>query len=304
MININLKGKKAFIVGIGDDQGFGFAIAKALAETDCDIIIGTWTPIVNIFETAWKNKKFDESRKLKNGKLFNYEKIYSIDAAFDTLEDVPEEIKQNKRYSDQSGYTISEVANKIKEDFGSIDILIHCLANAPEVTKPLLETSRKGYLAAINSSSYSFVSLIKYFAPIMNENSSALTLTYIASTKVIPGYGGGMSSAKAALESDVRTLAYETGSKYKIRVNCISAGPLKSRAAKAIGNNMIDEMIRYSKANSPIKKDLYAEEVANTVAFISSDLASAITGSTIFVDNGLHSMGLAIDSKSLDKKLT
>lgn len=299
MLNINLENKKALVVGIGDDQGFGFAIARALAEAGCDILIGTWTPIVNIFETSWKMKKFDESRKLKNGKLFDYKKIYPIDAAFDYPEDVPQDVKDNKRYTSYKEYTISEVAKAVERDFGKIDILVHCLANAPEVTKPLLETSRKGYLAAMSASAYSFVSLIKHFGPIMNENGSALTLSYIASSRVIPGYGGGMSSAKAALESDTRALAYEAGRKFNIRVNCISAGPLKSRAAKAIG--MIDDMINYSKANAPLKKDLYAEEVANVATFLLSDLASAITGDTVFVDNGLHAMGMSTDSRSLEK---
>lgn len=299
MLNIDLQNKKALIVGIADDQGFGFAIAKALAEAGCDILIGTWTPVVNIFETAWKNNKFNESRKLKNGKLFDYKKVYPIDCAYDYPEDIPQEIKENKRYVSYKEYSISEVAANVKKDFGKIDILVHCLANAPEVTKPLLETSRKGYLSAMSASAYSFVSLINHFGPIMNENGSALTLTYIASTRVIPGYGGGMSSAKAALESDTRTLAYEAGKKYNIRINCISAGPLKSRAAKAIG--MIDDMINYSKANAPLKKDLYAEEVANTATFLLSDLASAITGDTVYVDNGLNAMGMAVDSKSLDK---
>jgi enoyl-[acyl-carrier protein] reductase I len=300
MLNINLKQKKAFVVGIGDDQGFGFPIAKALAEAGCEIIIGTWTPIVNIFETSWKNKKFDESRKLKNNTLFNYAKLYPIDCAYDYPEDIPQEIKENKRYKNYSEYSISEVANKIKNDFGKIDILVHCLANAPEVTKPLLETSRKGYLSAMSASAYSFVSLLSHFGSIMNKDGAALALTYIASTRVIPGYGGGMSSAKAALESDMRTLAFEAGKKFKIRVNCISAGPLKSRAAKAIG--MIDNMINYSKANAPLcNKEFHAEEVANAAVFLLSDLASAITGDTIFVDNGLHAIGMAIDSKSLDK---
>lgn len=299
MLNIDLKGKKAFVVGIGDDQGFGFSIAKALAEAGCEIIIGTWTPLVNLFEMSWKNKKFDESRKLKNGQLFDYIKVYPIDCAYDYPEDIPKEIKENKRYKNHSEYSISEVATKIKKDFNNIDILVHCLANAPEVTKPLVETSRKGYLSAMSASAYSFVSLLQHFGPLMNENGAALALTYIASTRIIPGYGGGMSSVKAALESDMRTLAYEAGKKFKIRINCISAGPLKSRAAKAIG--MIDDMINYSKANAPLTKDLYAEEIANTAAFLLSDLASAITGDTIFVDNGLHAMGMATDSKSLDK---
>lgn len=299
MLNIDLKGKKAFVVGIGDDQGFGFQIAKMLYEAGAEIIIGTWVPIVKIFETSWKNKKFDQSRKLKDGSLFEYKKLYAIDAAFDKPEDVPQEIKENKRYAALDGYTISEVAKKIEKDFGKIDIVIHCLANAPEVTKSLLETSRKGYLSALSASSYSFVSLISHLAPLMNENGSALSLTYIASTRAIPGYGGGMNAAKAALESDTRMLAYEAGRKYKIRINAISAGPLKSRAAKAIG--VIDDMINYSKANAPLQKELYAEEIASSVAFLSSPLASAITGEVLFVDNGLHAMGMAIDSKSVEK---
>merc|ERR1711865_1337803 len=161
--------------------------------------------------------------------------IYPLDAVFDTSDDVPDEIKENKRYAGLDGYSISEVAKAVENDYGKIDILIHTWANGPEVTKPLLETSRKGYLAASSASAYSYVSLLQQFGPIMNEGGSALSLTYIASEKVIPGYGGGMSSAKAQLESDTKTLAYEAGRKYGVRVNTISAGPLKSRAASAIG---------------------------------------------------------------------
>src|SRR5205807_9930106 len=126
-------------------------------------------------------------------------------------------------------------AQAIKSDFGSVDILVHSLANGPEVKKSLLDTSRKGYLAALSSSSYSFISLLSHIGQIMNPGGSALSLTYIASEVVIPGYGGGMSSAKAALESDTRTLAFEAGKRFGIRVNTISAGPFGSRAAKAIG---------------------------------------------------------------------
>lgn len=131
-----------------------------------------------------------------------------------------------------------------------------------------------------------------------------LSLTYIASERVIPGYGGGMSSAKAALESDTRTLAYEAGRKYGIRVNTISAGPLASRAAKAIGGKgkpktFIDYAIDYSKANSPMEQDLYSDDVGATAAFMLSPLARAVTGVTLYVDNGLHSMGMALDSVSM-----
>ena len=297
MLGINLKGKKALIVGIGDDQGFGWAIAKALAEAGAEILIGTWAPIVRIFTTSWNNGKFDESRKLSNGELMTYSKLYPIDAVFDKMEDVPQEIRENKRYAELSGYTVSDVAEQVKADFGQIDILVHSLANAPEVTKNLLDTSRKGYLAAMSSSAYSFISLLAHFGPLMTPGGSALSLTYIASERVIPGYGGGMSSAKAALESDTRTLAWEAGRKWNIRVNAISAGPLRSRAARAIG--MIDDMIAYSKANAPLVKDLEPEEVGAASAFLLSPLSSAITGSVIYVDNGMHAMGLAVDSSAI-----
>lgn len=302
MLNIDLTGKRALIVGIGDDQGYGWAIAKALAEAGAEIIIGTWTPIVKIFTTSWEQGKFDESRKLRNGKFLQYSKLYSLDASFDRPEDVPQEIKENKRYAAANGYTISEVAEAVAKDFGTIDILVHSLANAPEVKKPLLETSRAGYLAALSSSSYSLVSLIAHFGPIMSEGGSVLSLTYIASERTVPGYGGGMSSAKAALESDTRTLAWEAGRKWGIRINTISAGALRSRAAKAIG--FIDKMIDYASANAPLIKEMEAEEVGYTAAFLLSPFASAITGVTLYVDNGMHAMGVAIDSPAFAEHQT
>lgn len=129
-----------------------------------------------------------------------------------------------------------------------------------------------------------------------------ISLTYLAGVQVIPGYGGGMSSAKAALESDTRVLAFEAGRKYGIRVNTISAGPLGSRAARAIG--FIDDMIQYSQANAPLpNKSLTAEDVGNTATFLLSPLAGAITGTTIYVDHGLHTMGLACDSPIFADKL-
>jgi len=293
----DLKGKIAFIAGVGDDQGYGWPIAKALAERGATILIGTWTPIVKIFQQSWSLGKFDESRKLSDGSLMEYAKLYSLDAAFDTPEEVPQEIKENKRYQDTSGYTISEVATQVAKDFGRIDILVHSLANGPEVKKPLLETSRSGYLAAMSASAYSFVGLLRHFGPIMNPMGATVSLTYIASERAIPGYGGGMSSAKAALESDTRMLAFEAGRKWNIRVNTISAGPLRSRAARAIG--FIDKMIEYSKANAPLVKDMEAQEVGNAAAFLLSPQASAITGVTLYVDNGLHAVGLSVDSPTL-----
>eukprot|EP01018_Ginkgo_biloba_P019537 Gb_35233 [translate_table: standard] len=298
-LSIDLRGKRAFIAGIADDNGYGWAIAKSLAAAGAEILVGTWVPALNIFETSLKRGKFDESRVLPNGSMMEISKIYPLDAVYDTLEDVPEDVKSNKRYAGTSNWTVQEVSESVKRDFGSIDILVHSLANGPEVSKPLLETTRNGYLAAVSASSYSFVSLLKHFAPIMNPGGSTISLTYIASERIIPGYGGGMSSAKAALESDTRVLAFEAGRRYNLRVNTISAGPLRSRAAKAIG--FIDTIIEYSLANAPLQKELLADEVGSAAAFLASPLASAITGTVAYVDNGLHAMGVGVDSPAFSE---
>jgi enoyl-[acyl-carrier protein] reductase I len=126
------------------------------------------------------------------------------------------------------------------------------VANGPEVTSPLLETSRAGYAAAVSSSAYSMVSLLQRLGPHMPPGAAALSLTYEASRRVVPGYGGGMSSAKAALESDTRTLAYEAGRKWGVRVNCISAPPLDSRAARAIGD--IASLAGATSAVAPLQR--------------------------------------------------
>jgi len=301
--SVDLKGKVAFVAGVADSSGYGWAIARALADAGATIIVGTWPPVLKIFQAGLRKGQFDEDSQLSDGSKMTIEKVYPLDAVFDTPEDVPDDIKENKRYQGLDGFTIAEVAKAVEADYGKIDILVHSLANGPEVTKPLLETSRKGYLAASSASAYSAVSLLQHFGPIMNEGGSMLSLTYIASEKVVPGYGGGMSSAKAQLESDTRTLSYEAGRKWGIRVNTISAGPLKSRAASAIGKGdkktFIELIIDYSKANAPLAQDLYNDDVGNAALFLLSPMARTITGVTLYVDNGLHAMGMSLDSPAL-----
>lgn len=303
-LKIDMRGKTVFIGGVADSTGYGWAIAKACAEAGATILLGTWPPVMAIFQMGIDRGQFDEDQKLSDGSTMKISKVYPLDATFDTAADVPETVSKSKRYKAYSGYSIQEVADQVKADYGGIDYLVHSLANGPEVTKPLLDTSRAGYLAASSASAYSLVSMVSRFAPIMNAGGSILSLTYVASEKVIPGYGGGMSSAKAALESDTRTLAFEAGRKYGIRVNTISAGPLASRAAKAIGGagkakTFIDYAIDYSKANAPMTQDLYSDDVGSTAAFLLSPLARCVTGSTMYVDNGLNTMGMAIDSVSM-----
>merc|ERR1719217_165162 len=304
MTMMDLKGKTAFVAGVADSSGYGWAICKALAEAGATVTVGTWPPVLGIFEKSLRTGKFDEDMMLSDGTKMEIEKVYPLDAVFDTFDDVPEDVKSNKRYAGLDGYSIQEVAERIKADYGQIDILVHSLANGPEVTKPLLETTRRGYLAASSASAYSFVSLVQHMGPIMKPGGSAVSLTYIASEKVIPGYGGGMSSAKSALESDTRVLAYEAGQKFGIRINTISAGPLKSRAASAISKGgpkpFIEVAIDYCKANAPLTKDLTSDDVGATAAFLLSDMSAAVTGITMYVDNGMHAMGM-VQAKSVDE---
>ncbi len=294
MLSIDLKGKRALVAGVADDAGFGFAIAKALAEAGATVCAGTWPPALNIFKNLLERGKMDESRKLSNGTMLEFEKIYPMDAGFDTLADIPQELRENKRYKDVGDPSIEGVVNSLKADFGDqpLDIIVHSLANGPDVKKPLLDTSRRGYLEAVSVSAYSLVSMLARMGPLMRKGGSVVSLTYLASERVIPGYGGGMSSAKAALESDTRTLAFEAGRKFGIRVNTISAGPLASRAASAIG--IIERMIGYVSDNAPLQEHLTAEEVGNTAAFLCSPLASGVTGVTMYVDKGYHAMGMAV----------
>jgi len=298
MLSIDLTGKRALVAGVADDAGFGFAIAKALAEAGATVCVGTWPPALNIFQNLIERGKIDESRKLANGQLMQFERIYPLDAAFDTLEDMPAELRENKRYKDVGDPSVAGLVNRMKSDFGEqcLDIVVHSLANGPEVKKALLETSRKGYLEAVSVSAYSLVSMVQRLGPLMRPGGSVVSLTYMASERVIPGYGGGMSSAKAALESDTRTLAFEAGRKFGIRVNTISAGPLASRAASAIG--IINKMIEYVSQNAPMQDHLSAEEVGATAAFLCSPLGSGISGTVVYVDKGYHAMGMAVEGKN------
>lgn len=294
MLSIDLRGKRALVAGVADDGGFGFAIGKTLAEAGASVCVGTWPPALNIFHNLLERGKLDDSRRQPDGSLLQFEKIYPLDAAFDTLAQVPDEIRTNKRYKDVGDFTIEGLGQRLQQDFGTpaLDIVVHSLANGPEVKKPLLETSRTGYLAALSASAYSLVSMVSRLAPLMRPGGAFASLTYMASERVIPGYGGGMSSAKAALESDTRTLAYEAGRRYGLRVNTISAGPLASRAASAIGK--IERMVEYYTANAALPEPLAAREVATVVAFLCSPLASGITGTTIYVDKGYHIMGMGV----------
>lgn len=293
MLSIDLEGRRAFVGGVADDRGYGWAIAKALAGAGASVCVGTWPPTLNIFTRSLERDRLD--RSLPGGGELDIERIYPFDAVYDTREDVPEAVREQKRYVDLDAFTVQETADALRDEFGApcLDVLVHSLANGPEVQNALMETSRAGYLAAVSASAYSLVSMVQRFGPLMRRGGAVVSLSYLAAERVVPGYGGGMSSAKAALEADTRTLAFEAGRRWGLRVNTISAGPLASRAARAIGK--IDRMVEYYAANSPLGDANSAEEVGSAAAFLCSPLAGGITGVTLHVDKGYHAMGMTAE---------
>src|SRR5688572_26014756 len=178
MLSIDLKGKRALVAGVADDGGFGFAIAKAMIQAGATVCVGTWPPALNIFMNLLERGKMDESRKLADGSLLDFEKIYPLDAVFDSLEDAPADLRENKRYKDTGDFSISGLAARLTADFGAkpLDIVVHSLANGPEVKKPLLEVSRAGYLAAVSASAYSLVSMLQRLGPLLRPGGAVASL--------------------------------------------------------------------------------------------------------------------------------
>jgi enoyl-[acyl-carrier protein] reductase I len=212
------------------------------------------------------------------------------------MADVPQEMRNDRRYKrveEQFGdYSIEGLMKTVKESHGGIDILIHSVAFAPEIKSKLVDTTRAGYWTAISISAYSLVGLVRAALPLMEnrpDGGSVVGLTYLGGARVVPHYGGGMSTAKAALEIDAKQLAHNVGGK-NVRVNLISAGPYASRAAKGIGD--IGQMIDYAAQRSPLPRGITPLEVANATAFLCSPLASGITGHVLYVDCGYNVMGV------------
>lgn len=186
---------------------------------------------------------------------------------------------------------IERVFAALKESWGSLDILVHSIAYATkeDLSQPYLQTSREGFRVALDVSAYSLVALARAAAPLMEGRGGAiLTMTYMGSEKVVPNYNV-MGVAKAALEASVRYLAYDLGGR-GIRVNAISAGPIRTLAASGIAG--FRDMLHYAAERAPLKRNVTAEEVAQTALYLLSDLASAVTGEVVHVDAGYNIMGM------------
>lgn len=302
MIPLDLGGKIALITGVGDNKSFAWFIAKAFQAAGARLVFAVHPRMIRIVEGFLNGDAPDdvESRHLPFGAgTLKVEKVLPCDVSYDTLDDVPEATKGDRRYvrvQEQYGdYTIAGLMAAIGKGFGGVDVLVHSVAFSPEITKKAVETSRAAYLTALSVSAYSLTGLLRAATPLMANRpggAAAIGLTYLGGARVVGHYGGGMSTAKAALEIDAKQLANNLGPK-NIRVNLISAGPYASRAASAIGD--IQKMIDFAAMASPLKRGITPEEVANAAVFLCSPLASGITGEVLYVDCGYNIMGVPPD---------
>ena len=184
---------------------------------------------------------------------------------------------------------IDRLFAQLQERYGKLDALVHSIAFAPaaELAGEFLATSREGFRVAHDVSVYSLVALARAAAPLMTDGGSILTLTYYGAEKVVPRYNV-MGVAKAALEASVRYLAFDLG-KRKIRVNAISAGPIKTLAARGISG--FGDMLKGHVERAPLQRNVEVDEVGTTAVFLASDAASGITGEVVYVDCGYNIMG-------------
>ncbi|WP_254565312.1 enoyl-ACP reductase FabI [Oscillatoria sp. HE19RPO] len=257
---LDLTGKNALVTGIANNRSIAWGIAQQLHKAGANLGI-TYLPD----EKGRHEKKVKELVEPLNPSVFvpcNVQDDAQIQATFDT----------------------------IRETWDKIDILIHCLAFAgkDELTGDFSNTSREGFTRALDISSYSLVSLAAAAKPLMTEGGSIVTLTYLGGVRVIPNYNV-MGIAKAALEMNVRYLAAELGPQ-NVRVNGISAGPIRTLASSAVGG--ILDMIHHVEEMAPLRRTVTQTEVGNTAAFLCSDLSSGITGQIIYVDSGYCIMGM------------
>jgi enoyl-[acyl-carrier protein] reductase I len=257
---LDLTGKNALVTGIANNRSIAWGIAQQLHQAGANI------GITHLPEEERRVSKIAELVEPIQPSLF-----------------LPCDVQDDAQ--------IQAVYDTVREKWGKLDILIHCLAfaNRDDLTGNFVETSREGFAKALDISAYSLVKLCAGAKPLMTTGGSIVTLTYIGGVRVIPNYNV-MGIAKAALEMNVRYLAADLGSQ-QIRVNGISAGPIRTLASSAVGG--ILDMIHHVEEVAPLRRSVTQTEVGNTAAFLCSDLASGITGQIIYVDAGYEVMGMS-----------
>lgn len=250
-----LANKKALIVGVASNRSIAWGVAEAMAKQDCEIAL------------TYQNEKL-KKRVDKCAQICNTNIVIGCDVSDD---------KQ-----------IKNAFTELKKSWDKFDILVHCVAFAPREALDgnyINVTTRENFAIAHDISSYSFTALAKAANPMLNKNGALLTLSYLGSIRAIPNYNV-MGVAKASLEANVRYMAAAMGPDKGVRVNAVSAGPIKTLAASGIKN--FGKLLNYAADSSALKRNVTTEEVGNVSAFLCSDLASGITGEVVYVDSGYN----------------
>ena len=258
-----LDGKKALISGVASNRSIAFGVAQCLHREGAELAFTYQTD------------------KLKP-------RVEKIAAELGSSICIPLDVSNDQN--------ITDAFAELKQNWETFDIMIHSIAFAPmeELKGSYVESvTREGFKMAHEISSYSFASMAREAKPMLNDNASLLTMTYLGSVKSVPNYNV-MGPAKASLESTVRFLAADLGPQ-GIRVNAISAGPIKTLAAAGVSG--FRGLLKHVASKTSIRRNVTIEDVGNTAAFLSSDLASGITGETIYVDGGYRNLGMTFDMK-------
>jgi enoyl-[acyl-carrier protein] reductase I len=255
-----LEGKNGIIFGVANKRSIAWAIAQAVAREGARLAL------------TYQGDRLKEN-------------VEELAEKLDKPRILPCDVTNDEQ--------IEQVFNDLKNDFGQLDFIIHAVAYAlrEDLEGHFVNTSREGYKIAQDVSSYSLTAICKYALPLMKHNGgSVLALTYLGGEKVIPHYNV-MGVAKSALDMSVRYLAYDLGS-HNIRVNAISAGPIKTLASAGVSG--FGKMLKHHQENSPLKRNTETAEVADTALFLCSNLARGITGEIVHVDSGYNIMGMSL----------
>ena len=252
----SMQGKNAVVFGLRNKRSIAWAIAQSLSQAGARLAV------------SYENERVKEEAD---------ELIAALPGA------------EGFQCNLANDAEIDRLFAQLRERFGRLDALAHCVAFAPveDMKGDFLNTSREGFRIAHDVSVYTLIAVSRAAAPLMTEGGSIVTLSYFGAEKVVPGYNV-MGVAKASLEATVRYLANSLGPR-KIRVNAISAGPIKTLASRAIAG--FSEMLKAQSDRAPLKRNIEPKEVGNTALFLASDLSTGITGETIYVDCGYNIMG-------------
>lgn len=254
-----LKGKKALIFGVANNKSIAYGIAKQFSEQGAQIAL-------NYPGDALKKRVLPIAEEL--GADFTF----------------PCDVSSDEE--------IAAAVETVSKEWGEVDILVHSIgfANRADLQGRYIETSREGFNIALDISAYSLVSLCNAFEGMMTEGGSVLTMSYYGAEKVVTNYNV-MGVAKAALEASVRYLAVDLGEK-GVRINAISAGPIKTLAASGISG--FRTILNYIEEHAPLKRNVTTDDVGRTALYLASDLASGVTGETLYVDSGYNVMGVGL----------